>query len=83
MSSDIYLSLYTPHLNTANMGRPDTMRVREVKAMDDVLDFTGETVYGDFRDDLVRDGFAVIKNAIPEDKIAQYTDRFHSYLEDL
>lgn len=59
------------------------MRVREVKAMDDVLDFTGETVYGDFRDDLVRDGFAVIKNAIPEDKIAQYTDRFHSYLEDL
>jgi hypothetical protein len=63
------------------MGRPETMRVRGVEASD-CLDFSGETVYGDFRDDLVKDGFAVIK-AIDPKKAAEHADKFHQYMEDL
>jgi hypothetical protein len=66
---------------TRKMGRPETMRVRGVEASD-CLDFSGETVYGDFRDDLVKDGFAVIK-AIDPKKAAEHADKFHQYMEDL
>jgi hypothetical protein len=38
----------------------------------DCLDYSGETTYGDFRDDLVRDGYAVIKGVISEEKAAGY-----------
>ena len=57
------------------------MRVRGVEASD-ALDFSGETVYGDFRDDLVRDGFAVVKAMSPE-RAAEHADAFHRYMEDL
>jgi hypothetical protein len=63
------------------MGRPETMRVRGVEASD-CLDFSGETHYGDFRDDLVKDGFVVIK-AIDQKKAAEHADAFHRYMEDL
>lgn len=62
------------------MGRPATQVVRGVEALD-VLDFSGKTVYGDFRDDLIRDGVAVIKGAVPKERAAQYASDFHSYLE--
>jgi hypothetical protein len=39
--------------------------------------------YGDFRDDLVRDGYAIIKGAIPRERADQYADQFHQFLEDL
>jgi hypothetical protein len=39
--------------------------------------------YGDFRDDLIRDGYAVIKGAIPRERADQYADQFHQFLEDL
>ena len=47
------------------------------------LDFSGKTVYGDFRDDFVRDGFAVIKNVVSEEKAAHYVSEIHQWLEDL
>lgn len=62
-------------------GPPQMIKVREVEAVD-CLDFSGETVYGDFRDDLVRDGYAVIKGAIPPERAAQHASNFHQYLED-
>lgn len=37
--------------------------------------------YGDFRDDLARDGFAVVKGAVPSDRAAGYVDRMYSWLE--
>ena len=64
------------------MPKPETVRVRGVKASNSI-DFSGDTVYGDFRDDIVRDGFAVIKGAIPQDRAAQYAGEFHGYLEEL
>lgn len=39
--------------------------------------------YGDFRDDLVRDGFAVVKGAIPPARANDYADKMYTYLEEL
>ncbi|OJD32137.1 phytanoyl-dioxygenase [Diplodia corticola] len=36
--------------------------------------------YNDWRDDLLRDGYAIVKSAIPADKASQYRDRAHSWL---
>lgn len=41
------------------------------------------TNYGDFRDDLNRDGYAVIKGAVPRERANAYSDAFYSYLEGL
>lgn len=39
--------------------------------------------FGDFRDDLIRDGFAVVKGAIPRDRADGYADKMYKSLEDL
>jgi hypothetical protein len=39
----------------------------------DCLDFSGKTTYNDWRDDLVRDGYAVVKGVISKDKANYYT----------
>ena len=41
------------------------------------------TNYGDFRDALNRDGFAVIKGAVPRERALGYSNDFYSYLEGL
>jgi hypothetical protein len=38
--------------------------------------------YNDWRDDLIRDGVAVIRGAIPKDRANQYADKMYSWLED-
>lgn len=42
-----------------------------------------DPVYGDWRDDLLRDGFAVIKGAIPRERADKYADAMYSWLEGL
>ena len=39
--------------------------------------------FGDFRDDLSRDGFAVVKGAIAKEKALEYADKMYSWLENL
>lgn len=39
--------------------------------------------YGDFRDDLLRDGYAVIKGAVPRDRALKYVDEIYEWLEEL
>lgn len=39
--------------------------------------------YGDWRDDLARDGYAVIKGAIPRERAEKYADAMYSWLEGL
>lgn len=39
--------------------------------------------YGDFRDDLTRDGYAIVKGAIPREKAVEYSNKMYSWLEDL
>ncbi|CZR69134.1 uncharacterized protein PAC_19034 [Phialocephala subalpina] len=38
--------------------------------------------FGDFRDDLARDGFAVVKGALSREKTAEVVEKFYTYLED-
>ncbi|KAL2785527.1 hypothetical protein BJX66DRAFT_343035 [Aspergillus keveii] len=40
------------------------------------------TNYGDFRDALNRDGYAVVKGAIPIERAKNYANEFYTYLED-
>lgn len=39
--------------------------------------------FGDFRDDLARDGYAVVKGAVPRDRALKYADDMFSWLEGL
>lgn len=39
--------------------------------------------WGDFRDDLARDGFAIVKGAIPREQALKYADEMYSWLENL
>ncbi|KAJ9092027.1 hypothetical protein QFC21_007007 [Naganishia friedmannii] len=61
------------------MPRPPMQYVRNVQSVD-CLDFSRETKYNDWRDDLVRDGYAVVP-AISADKAAHYVERMHDWLE--
>ncbi|KAE8328074.1 hypothetical protein BDV39DRAFT_204475 [Aspergillus sergii] len=40
-----------------------------------------DVTYGDWRDDLVRDGYAIVKGAVPRERAENYADDFMSYLE--
>jgi len=37
--------------------------------------------YGDWRDDLVRDGYVVVKGAVPRERAEKYADDILRYLE--
>jgi hypothetical protein len=43
--------------------------------------FTKEGAHGDWRDDLIRDGYYVVKGAVPKELIEKYGDDMLSYLE--
>lgn len=42
-----------------------------------------ETHYGDWRDDLARDGYVVVKGAIPRERADAYADKMYTWLEGL
>lgn len=53
-------------------------------AVDERMKVDGtDTKFGDWRDDLARDGYAVIKGAIPRERADKYADKMFSWLEDL
>lgn len=56
-----------------------------LKAMEDgAMKIDGKDVtFGDWRDDLARDGYAVIKGAIPRERADKYADQMYSWLEGL
>lgn len=41
------------------------------------------TSYNDWRDDLARDGYAIIKGAVPRERADKYADAMYSWLEGL
>lgn len=47
------------------------------------VDASAGPCYGDWRDDLIRDGYAVIKGAIPLDRAQSYADRMLALAESL
>lgn len=40
-----------------------------------------DPVFGDWRDDLVRDGYAVVKGAVPPSRALEYADKMYSLVE--
>ena len=42
-----------------------------------------DVTYGDFRDDLLKNGFAVVKGAVPRDRALKYADDIYEWLEGL
>jgi hypothetical protein len=42
-----------------------------------------DPIYGDFRDDLARDGYAVVKGAVPKERALQYASQMLGLLESL
>lgn len=42
-----------------------------------------DPVYNDWRDDLIKNGYAVIKGAIPRERADKYADAMFSWLEGL
>lgn len=59
-------------VTTSNLGGPNALR----------LDGQ-DPKYGDFRDDLARDGYAVVKGAVPLERTKQYANDMYSWLEGL
>ena len=47
------------------------------------VDATIKPSYGDWRDDLIRDGYAVIKGAVPQERALGYADRMLALAESL
>lgn len=39
--------------------------------------------FGDWRDDLIRDGYAIVKGAIPRERADKYAGSMYSWLEGL
>lgn len=42
-----------------------------------------DVTYRDFRDDLLRDGFAMVKGAVPCERAETYGEQMFQWLEDL
>ncbi|KAJ7593464.1 hypothetical protein C8J56DRAFT_931149 [Mycena floridula] len=65
----------------ANVQFPDIKPPATAETLGNIANpLNSDVVYGDFRDDLVRDGFAVVP-AITAEKAATYVDAAHSWLE--
>jgi hypothetical protein len=79
--------LFDKHQNTMTTSATTTTVMPEIQP---TLHLSSEAVrdgakqsYGDFRDDLLRDGYAVIKGAIPRERADKYADAMYSWLEGL
>lgn len=57
-------------------------RIPKPAGPDKIFSKEGHT-YGDWRDDLIRDGFVVVNGAVPKDRIEKYGEDMMSYLETL
>jgi hypothetical protein len=62
----------------------DSATVANVTGNDErTLEMRLQGGFVDFRGDLARDGFAVVKGAVTLDRAKVYADKFYQYLEDL
>ena len=67
-------------ISTTTKTTPITLKAVE----DQRMRFDGtDAKFGDWRDDLARDGYAVIKGAIPRERADKYADQMYSWLEGL
>ena len=67
-------------ISTTTKTTPITLKAVEDQRMR--VDGT-DAKFGDWRDDLARDGYAVIKGAIPKERADKYADQMFTWLEGL
>jgi hypothetical protein len=67
-------------ISTTTKTTPITLKAVEDQRMR--VDGT-DAKFGDWRDDLARDGYAVIKGAIPRERADKYADQMFTWLEGL
>jgi hypothetical protein len=67
-------------ISTTTKTAPITLKGVEESAMK--IDGSA-TSFGDWRDDLARDGYVVIKGAIPRERADNYANQMYSWLEGL
>jgi hypothetical protein len=61
-----------------------SLKLRPSKASSGrLLSPNAPTHYGDFRDDLLRDGFAIVKGAVPRERAEQCGNEMFQFLEEL
>lgn len=78
------LKMSTTTATLTQREEPLVVAARAPEARSGAFDgLTGADQYGDFRDELARNGFAVIKGAIPRERADQYADKMFTYLEEL
>lgn len=66
-------------ISTTTKAAPVTLTVVDERMKVDGTD----AKFGDWRDDLAKDGYAVIKGAIPRERADNYADKMYSWLESL
>lgn len=67
----------------ASQGYPLTEKIAPKAPGPNQLYKQKDVTYGDWRDDLVRDGYVVVKGVIPKERALQYGDAVFDFLETL
>lgn len=62
---------------------PTTPSIKKILSDSRLTAANLKPIFGDFRDDLVRDGYAVIKGAVPRERADRYGREFYDFLESL
>ncbi|KAH7333425.1 hypothetical protein BKA65DRAFT_527578 [Rhexocercosporidium sp. MPI-PUGE-AT-0058] len=60
---------------------PGTTSLKVVGIDKSIFSVPISTSYGDFRDDLLRDGFAIVKGAVPRENADKYAEDMYKWLE--
>lgn len=72
-----------PESKKINTNPPSTAPLKPQPAGPNRLFSQEGAVFGDFRDDLLRDGYVVVKGAIPRERADNYSEEMMYYLENL
>jgi hypothetical protein len=78
----IHIDIMAPSATTTTTQEHPTLTLRP-EGLERIVIDGNDRRYGDWRDDLVRDGYAVIKGAIPRERALSYANRMYGLLESL
>jgi hypothetical protein len=74
---------HTANMSTTTTQTQTTARIT-IPAKSTALKVDGtDPKYNDWRDDLIRDGFAIVKGAVPRERADKYADAMYTWLESL
>jgi hypothetical protein len=83
INSDAATNTAVFNKSTTPESKPSTTFLEAKPAGPNKLYAIPDTTHGDWRDALIRDGYAVVKGAVPRDRALKYGDDMLSFLETL